>query len=453
MNNVTSGKAYIDYVWIEEVLGNGQYGPNIVTKPWMAQHLYMEQRDSYAFDKVLELAEQNGIYLRPVLMEKNEYIFNRIDYQGNVVADDPKCWDADPNNDPAECPGNQWFYGNWREMTKTRWLQQAWWRYVQARWGYSTSIHSWELLNEGDPYNGLHYTLADEFGKYMHQFQPDDHLVSTSFWHSFPKNEFWANPEYQNIDFADYHQYIGEESSNFLDTAQATLDISMQFGAKQAGGAGKPVIRGETGFINSSTWGPTQQFTIDSTGIWLHNFIWGGINAGGLIESYWYEDDHIYKEGANHSLVFDLRPEYLTYYNYVKQIPLNNGKYQDVSAQTANPKLRILGQKDLINGRAHFWIQNIDHTWKNVVNGMNIPKIASTITVQGFKAGKDYLLQWCDPYQTDINQQVIRTEILRGQSDGSLKIVVTGLSSDIAVRINPMIPRGINDRFLPLLSR
>jgi len=41
------------------------------------------------------------------------------------------------------------FYGLGRSQNKVRWIQQTWWRYLQARWGYSPNIHSWELTNEG----------------------------------------------------------------------------------------------------------------------------------------------------------------------------------------------------------------------------------------------------------------------------------------------------------------
>jgi len=137
LENVIQGTAFIDKVWIEEDRGNSSFGPNILPKPWMAHHLYMEQRNSYAFDKVIALAEQNGVYLRPVIMEKNDWIFNRLDQQGEPIPYNLLCEDSDPKNDPARCreplvlrPG--------RSMSKVRWLQQAWWRYLQARWGYST---------------------------------------------------------------------------------------------------------------------------------------------------------------------------------------------------------------------------------------------------------------------------------------------------------------------------
>lgn len=52
---------------------------------------------------------------------------------------------------------------NREEKTKIRWLLEAWWRYLQARWGYSPAIYSWELLNEGVPDSTLHYILTDEY--------------------------------------------------------------------------------------------------------------------------------------------------------------------------------------------------------------------------------------------------------------------------------------------------
>lgn len=435
LDNVTAGKVYIDYVWIEEVLGDGQFGANIVSKPWMSQHLYMEQRNSFAFDKLLELARQNDIYLRPVILEKNDWLFNTIDYDGNPIADDPLCHDQDATNDPARCPSNQWFYGNWREPTKVRWLQQAWWRYLQARWGYSPNIHSWELLNEGDPFNGLHYALADEFGKYMHQFEPNDHLVSTSTWHSFPKDEFLANPDYPNVDFADIHQYIGESDPLFGDTAQATSVLSKQIGAKQASGAGKPVIRGETAFVVSGS-GPTSgQILADTEAVWLHNFVWGGINAGGLIESYWYENDHIYRMNSNGTYAFDHRSKFRTYANFIEDLPLNNGYYVDAQATTSHTNLQAWGQKDLNHGCAHLWIQNAQHTWKNIVDGTSITPLSGSVSIAGFQPETNYVVQRWDTYQADKSLQVMDSTTVTSQSNGTIVLSVSALVSDYAVKI------------------
>jgi hypothetical protein len=452
MENANQGTAYVDHVWIEEDLGNGSYGPNIVSKPWMGHHQYMEQRNSYAFDKVVELAKENGIYLRPVIHEKNDGIFTHLDHEGNPIPDDPLCYDEDPNNDPEKCPSSAWFYGNGREMTKARWLQKAWWRYLSARWGYATSIHSWELLNEGDPGRTSHYTMTDELGKYVHQFAPNGHMVSTSFWHSFPSDAFWANPSYPDVDYADYHRYIDESDPFFEDAAGATYDVSMQIGANQPGGAGKPIIRGETGFVVSGAGPATDQFQNDTEGVWLHNFIWGGINAGGMIESYWYENVHIYDQNRDGTYNFDHRHHYGAFYNFIKDIPLNNGNYQDADAVVSNDDLRVWGQKDIPNGSAYLWIQNKNHTWRNVVDGINIPSLSGTITISGFQAGETYSIQWWDPYQSNQIHQVTATDTLTAETSGTITLPVNTLTTDIAVKIFPTQAQLARTLFLPILQ-
>jgi len=428
MDNADQGIAYVDYLWIEEDLGSGNYGLNIVPKPWMAHHMYMEQRNSYAFDKVVALAEQHDIYLRPVIHEKQNWILRRIDENGNFAA-----------------KNNSYFYGDRRNVTKVRWLQQAWWRYLQARWGYSPHIHSWELLNEGDPWNDRHYVLTDELGKFMHcgvfgvavgsgdgdkcnYDHPNDHPVSTSNWHSFPKDNFWANSNYPNVDFADVHQYIPPDDPLFEDAALMHQSASLQYGAQQPGGAGKPVIRGETGFGDANS-----AVKNDTGGIWLHNYIWSGLNSGGLIESYWYANRHIYFGDVDH------RPIYKTFDNFIKDIPLNNGHYQEAQAGVSNPNLRAWGQKDLLNGRAHLWLQNKNHTWKNVVDNVPIPAVSATVTVTGFAPNKEYTVEWWDTYQPTPAQQLLATQTITSQIDGSIVVSVADLQADTALKISEVV--------------
>ncbi|CAG1023018.1 hypothetical protein MTYM_02148 [Methylococcales bacterium] len=424
---------FIDSVWVQEDLGNSAYGPNIVSKPSMQQQLYFEQRNSFAFDKVVELAHQNDVYLKPVILEKNEEIQNSIDANGNFATFD-----------------NNHFYGSvngWsRPMTAVRWLQQAWWRYLQARWGYSPNIHSWELVNEGDPWNGNHYGMADEFGKYLHctvfgitvgygdgqkcgYDHPNDHLVTTSFWDSFPRDQFWANSKYPNLDYADYHQYIPRQTdaTHFYDTALATFDTSMWLGAKQSGGAGKPVMRGETGLTENGTEPSTTAILADTTGVWLHNLVWGQINPGGLLESYWYEASHIYTAS------FDHRPVYKTFNDFIKTSPLGNGNYQDASAGSTNGGIRVWGQKDSVNGQAHLWIQNVNHTWKKVVDGTQIPALSSSVSIAGFNPNGRYTVQWWNTYLGSMSN----SQSITANAQGTLAFSVSNLTSDVAIKILP----------------
>jgi len=190
LSNVTGGAAYVDAVWLEEEMGAGQYGPNLVRKPKMDAHTYFDPYRAWQWDVILDQAAVHGVYLKLVVLEKNEWIFNRITPSGTMTTT------ADNNN----------FYA--APDTKVRWLHEAWWRYLTARWGYSTAVHSWELLNEGDPYNGNHYNQARAFAQYVHEHDPNRHMVTTSNWHSFPLREFWGNLAYLDLDYTDLHAYI-----------------------------------------------------------------------------------------------------------------------------------------------------------------------------------------------------------------------------------------------------
>ena len=66
--------------------------------------------------------------------------------------------------------------------------------------------------------------------------------------------------------------------------------------------------------------------------------IWSGINAGGLLESYWTGGKWLARiyEADSH----DHRPMFKTYYNFIRDIPLNNGHYEDAAAEASHPDLR-----------------------------------------------------------------------------------------------------------------
>lgn len=419
--------ALIDEVLIREDLGNGQFGPNIVSKASMDVLTYADQKYSYAFDLMLDQAKQNNVYLKLVGLEKNESTQNSIDFNGVGGA-------AFNNNN---------FYGNYASGTKVRWLQQAWWRYMQARWGYSTNIHSWELLNEGDPFSGRHYTQANEFGKYMKQFG-NKHLVTTSTWHSFPYTFWGNNTSFPNIDYGDLHQYMIEnqtanlrtdnplgstintfQPSDWLDSAEAVNRLSLAIGAKRPQGINKPTMRGETGFVINNADGWNNIIRNDTTGKWLHKFLWAGLNSGGIVESYWYDTSHIYPAGS------DKRPIFGKVNNFLKDIPLSNGNYTEASASATNPNLRMMGQKDTVNKRAHLWIDNKTDTWGNLVNGVAVINIASaTVTIPNMPSGS-YPVAWIDT-STGL---VSKNETVVVGANGNLELSITNLSTDTAVKI------------------
>ena len=464
LENVTQGRVYVDSVSLKEDLGNGQYGPELMIEPSMEYELYFPQEESYTLDKLVALAEQDGVYLKLVLMDKNDKIYYKIRDNGDFV------YEEDDNPDG--------FYGVGRTLNKTRWLQQAWWRYLQARWGYSPNIHSWELTNEGDPFNTDHYALTDELGKTMHcrvfgipvgpgdgqkctYDHPNDHLVTTSFWHSFPGEQFWANPQYPNVDYADVHAYISTGWRNVpayeSDAARFHLDYSadvrseIDWYAKQSDLPTRPVVRGETGidFLNLQQEQP--DLAQDAQGIWLHNFLWSTLDAGALTELYWWTDNIENSPGPDGQP--GLYEIYGNFYDFVSGIPLDNGHYEEAAPVVSNPDLRVVGQKDLAHQRAHLWIQNRRHTWRNVVDTAPTLAASGSLTLSGFQGGHVYVVRWWNTYAANGSQTVAGTDTITAQPNGDLVLTISSLTSDAAVELweLPLPHPDANAVYLPII--
>jgi hypothetical protein len=447
LENVIEGEVYVDSVSLREDLGNGQYGPEIMIEPSMEYELYFPQQESYALDKLVELAGQYGVYLKLVLMDKGDKIYYKLEDNGDFVS-------GEDNLDG--------FYGVGRTQNKTRWLQQAWWRYLQARWGYSPQIQSWELTNEGDPFNDNHYALADELGKYMHcgvygvsvgsgdgeacnYNHPNDHLVTTSFWHSFPGEGFWGNPQYPNVDYADVHAYVStgwqNDPSHETDAAKFHLDYSAEvrsnidWYSSENNIPTEPIIRGETGIDTLSQQEEQADLALDSQGIWLHNFLWSSLDAGALTELYWWGDNIENQPGPDGQP--GLYEVYGNFYTFFSTIPLNNGHYQDAAVTISNPELRVVGQKDLMHQKAHLWIQNKQHTWRNVVDGVPISAVSGTVALVGFQGGHSYSVRWWDTYYTPGAPRVMSTEVITAQANGDIVLTISDMLDDTAVSISP----------------
>ncbi len=564
LENTTGGDAFVDEVSVREWDGRRAVGGEVLWKHRFAYHLYFDDRPAWRWDYALEKAAHAGVLIRPVVLEKNDWIANHLAADGSWIGG---YYDLD----------NDRFYA--APNTAVRRYHEYFWRYLIARWGHSRGVHSWELLNEGDPFNGNHYAMADAFGQFMRRHNPSRHLVTTSHWHSFPMAELWVNADYSHVDYADIHEYAccgmlyagwannidyplatedrpayvyggtghavripgnvqfynagstprhltirgaGEwviryrmkaeaftgtcdygipntfagprlmwildhatpnERSNVVptsasgqsflcsapagtydwrtfdsrylhdgstpapisarlilsddnfhtlslwfqnsfgtggtawideveliapdgrvaylngsfdrtslleDSALLTAALSWQIGGRALTGPRRPVTRGEVAIGTASDYrgDAAHDQSRDKQGIWLHNFIWSQINAGGLYELYW---------DAENIRRYNLYPHFKAYRDFMDGIPLNNGRYEDARAITAHPDLRAWGQADRSAQRAHLWLSNRQHTWRNVVDNVAIAPISSTVTIPDMQPGL-YQVRWWNTY-------------------------------------------------------
>lgn len=203
----------------------------------------------------------------------------------------------------------------------------------------------------------------------------------------------------------------------------------------------KPTIRGETGFSYPLRFtnpykgipfgGEDQLLVDDSNAVWWRKWIWSNLDSGGLMEIYWFSQLPLAR-GYLHGKA---------YQTFMSDIPLANGHYVDAKAVVSDPTIRVLGQRDTVNNRAHLWIDNSKYTWKNVVDNVTIPAVSGTITIPGLADGA-YKVDWWDT----TTGQVIRSEQVTS-SNGSLTVSVTNLQSDIACKIYPA-PANISLRII-----
>jgi hypothetical protein len=85
----------------------------------------------------------------------------------------------------------------------------------------------------------------------------------------------------------------------------------------------------------------------------------------------------------------------------------------------------------LSNGTlALVWVQNRDHTWWNVVNGIPVEPIrTATIELSGFVDGQ-YVVEWWDTYAGRITR--LEEVVVSG---GKFQITVKDLAKDIALKV------------------
>jgi len=430
LENTNSGAAYMDEISLREILDDGSLGPEIIKKSKMNMHTYFDQYQSYVLDYGLNLAEDLGLYFKINILEKNDEIFNKIDWDGNPVSS------GSDNN----------FYGGWQSYcgdgdesggtsnnTAVRCLHTYYWRYLIARWGYSRAVHSWELLNEGDPFNGVHYTQAQALAKFMRDKDPNQHLTTTSFWHSFPKDEFWANPSYPDIGYADKHEEAPENDKEKYDCAYYVGNYNNEFSSLTTG-IDMPLIVGEA-YPGAHA---NPELDQDTEGVYFHNFIWAHVHPGGAYALPFYITPI-----ENNNLWYHYKP----YDDFMSDIPLPLGNYQDAEVIVSDDNLRAWGQKGLANGQAHLWIQNKQHTWRNVVDGVSIQPVSGTVTIPDMPSG-NYRVEWWHTYTGEI----IKTDHVQVSSDLVLTLPYP-LEDDIAVKAQraPASPSNGFEVYLPLV--
>lgn len=227
--------------------------------------------NAWKLDTILDTAEKHGIYVMLCFGTYGEFTTGGFFGEGQ--------WKANPynvaNGGPCARPEEFWTNAQARRLYRQRL------RYIAARYGHRTSIHSWEFWNETNP----PAAWVGEMARYMKgrgEFagQPADpygHLVTTSYG----SDAIWRLPE---IDITQTHHY---GMGNVADHAPVVHND-----ARSHAVYGKPHLMAEFGI----DWRKSDiEYDPEGRGVNLHNGLWASAmagNAGGAM--IWWWDNYIH---------------------------------------------------------------------------------------------------------------------------------------------------------------
>ncbi|MBV9848630.1 MAG: DUF5060 domain-containing protein [Armatimonadetes bacterium] len=226
-----------------------EWDPDRTKNPPIGQYDLTAARN---WDTIMDAAERTGIYVQMTLQHHGQY----------TNQTDPN-WRDNPfnaaNGGFLQRPED--FFTN----AQARRLTRAKYRYIVARWGYSTHLMAFELFNEVQNIGEVRPHFQDvvawhkEMAAYIRSIDPNHHLITTS---NSPPGDPLAKI---GLDYDQIHTYVPNILSYFTGLSVAGVSV--------------PVFLGE--------WGENGRQTQAA----LHDGLWSGImvpTAGA--PEYWYWD-------------------------------------------------------------------------------------------------------------------------------------------------------------------
>jgi len=241
------------------------------------------QEAAWRLDRILDLAAQKGIYVQITLIWHQSF----SEFPGLPVLVPPDVPRPDTSADwldsaynranggPLDDPAALFFDAEARALLRQRL------RYVVARWGYSTHIMAWEVVDEIDSMAGYTPTRArpwlQELVSTLRQLDPYDHLVTAGARQ--PDANLW---QLAALDFTQIRYYPDPEEAPAVDQVAEILSLVSRTSAQ----TNRPVLLSE--FSLNPYVEPTAS---DPTGVHVRNAMWAAAfagTAGGAMPWWWH---------------------------------------------------------------------------------------------------------------------------------------------------------------------
>jgi hypothetical protein len=377
------GSIWIDALSLRDTAG----GPELL---WEAdvnrpERGYYNPIDCAQLDLIVESARQHGIYLQLCLLTRDAYMHDLKDDSSEAYQ---------------------------RAITDAQHLL----RYAVARWGYSTSVATWEYFNENDP--GLPIErFHREVGEYLRKVDIYGHLRSTSTWH--PSARDCHDP---HLDVADMHFYLRPVPDRpYTDEVDAVVGNAAWL-REQA--PARPALLGEFGLADPQ-WRETREMRESPEIVDFHNALWASALSGTSGTAlYWWWDR---LDPRNH--VAHYRP----LADYLADIPWTTAALSRTSATVSDKSVRIVGLQG--KDRAYCWLFDPQASWDSIVieHRTPTPHEQTALDVTGLSPGA-YCIEWWDTRTGQVIEQRDLTT-----DDGRLHLAAPVWQRDVALKVVPSV--------------
>ena len=306
-------------------------------------------------------------------------------------------------------------------------------RYCVARWGYSTSLLTWELWNEVDAElmcweegmdyytGGTSYVVSwhDEMAKYLKSIDIYDHMISTSTGNSADNSgtDLWA---LDSIDITTVHRYT-MHNGWFNETAGESVKAIKHILNARYDSADKPSYVGEYGLSPSGE----EQRENDLDAVAFHNGLYSTIFSNSMgTAMHWTWGSYI--------------DEYQLYFHYRALNKLFVGadlrfaeRFDNLNTKAGDDVVWYMGLKSKDQTHAYLWIKDSKYDYNFTSEGYEAKEMVSgNITITNMLPG-NYFIEFIDNYTGNAIDVVNAT----CGDNGKLIITYPSFEKDISAKV------------------
>jgi len=409
---------YLDYRrWITRLAANKGNFIRVWMPAWGLGLEWLKGRNG--FEGIGRYKQSNAALLDWLLdycEEKGVYVLLSLDHHGQVSSKVDPNWNENPYNAANGGPCvHTWDF--FTDPEARRGIANRF-RYIVARYGYSSHIMAWELFNEVDWTDDFAHRQADvaawhaEMGALLRRLDVNHHLITTSYGNAIYDSLVWRQP---GMDFTQTHYYTLKPLDSVLSAANSHYLTAFH----------KPTLNGEFGLSGDGR----PLAANDPGGIYVHNALWGSMLSGAMGPGLsWWWDNYIDPK--------DLYVHFNELSGFVAGLDLIGGGYAPAAVRVDGDAAAALRAYVLLSRdstRLAGWVLNRGYTAEGLRDhGEPAPVVGAVLTVPGMRNGS-YRVSWVDCRVGSVESSVVVRV-----TDATLRLDCPAIRWDVAVKVEPV---------------